>query len=131
MIKDLKQTAVHLGKYKIPVGRFPVAQAIDFECHAERDGHSVTMSIIASYQLIRKEDGEIALNVPCSTTIEFMIDSPMTVEELMPIWKSSVKNLRDKCNDERKEPLKNIPYPSNDQVKESIASFLKEFDADT
>lgn len=131
MIKDLKQTAVHLGKYKIPVGRFPVSKVVSFECHAERDGYSVTMSIIVSYELIRNEDGETVLNVPCSTTLEFTIDEPMTVDELMPIWKSAVKNLRDKCNAEREEPLKNIPYPSNEQVKESIVDFLKEFDTDT
>ncbi len=126
MIKDLKQTAVHLGKYKIPTGKFMATPLIDFECSAEQDEDSITMSIIASFCLYDKQAAETKLKVPCSTTFEFNIDSELTVDELLPIWKSSVKNLRDKCNSERKEPLKNISYPSNEQIKDSIADFLKE-----
>jgi hypothetical protein len=125
MIKDLKLTGIYLGKYSLPKGRFRTIQYIDFSCTAEKTDGAVIMSIIASYCLDDKTTSSTILKVPCSTNIEFIAESDITTEDLTPLWKTSVKNLRDECNKTNQEPLKNIPYPSNEQVKYSIEEFLK------
>jgi hypothetical protein len=126
MIKNQRQTAVHLGKYKLPAGRYKTVPYINFECSAEQTEDSILLSIIASYCLDNKETGDTILKVPCSTTTELIVEAGLTVEELILIWEKSVKNLRDKCNNERKDPLKNIPYPSNEQVRASVVEFLQQ-----
>lgn len=124
MIKDLKETGIYLGKYSLPTGRFPAIQYIDFKCTAEEIEEVVIMSIIASYCIENKSTGATVTEVPCSTNFEFVENPKMTIQDLIPLWKKSVKNLRDECNKKNQGPLKDIPYPSNDQVKSSIQEFL-------
>ena len=127
MIKDLKQTGVHLGKYIIPKGRFMSTRYIDFECHYEQEeGGVIIMSLIASYCLDNNETGETVLKVPCSTNSEFTTYGELTVSDLMSIWKKAVKNLRDECNKTMEEALKDIPYPPNEMIRDSIFGFLDE-----
>lgn len=127
MIKNVKQTGCHLGKYSLPKGKHTIIQSLDFEAIVETDGDTtVSMSIIASYCLDDKTTGENILTIPCSTNFQFEIEGDdIHHSELEPLWKSAVKNLRDKCNETNEPSIKNIPYPPNDMVRASVVDFLK------
>ena len=59
------------------------------------------------------------------TTFEFKVVDEIKASELLSVWKKLVKNLRDKCNETKMPPLKNIPYPPNEMIMDSINEFLK------
>ncbi len=130
MIKDLKQTAVHLGKYTLPKGKFMSTVYIDFECHYEQEeGGVIIMSLIASFCIDNNETRDNVLKVPCSTNSEFTAYGELTVDDLMPVWKKAVKNLRDECNKTKEQVLKGIPYPPNEMIRDSISGFLDELES--
>lgn len=126
MIKNLKQIGCHFAKPVLLEGKFRTIQAIDFEAATEMtDEHIVSMNIVVNYNLTDKITGRTVLKAVCSTTFEFEVVEEIKASELIPVWKSAVKNLRDNGNETNRPILKDIPYPPNDMIKESVNEFLK------
>ena len=125
MIKDLKFNGAQLGEYSFPYGEFAVYQYVNFLSRAELTGNHVAMSIIASYHIAKISNDESIVMIPCTSNYEFQMEEELTEQDLMPLWKRSVKHLKDECNKLTQYPeLKKIAYPSNDFCKESIRIFL-------
>lgn len=127
MITKWKETGCYLGKYTMPKGRYDsLTRSLEFEAIVEADDvNTVTMSITVCYCIDDNITRSNILTVPCYTSFEFEVDDEIKASELQPLWKRAVKNLRDKCNGTNEPSLKNIPYPPNEMVRDSVNDFLK------
>lgn len=131
MIPKYTCTGIFLAKVKFPTSvSGKVIKSIDFECSWEQfEDLSVIVSIIAKLCL-DFPDVPYHFEASCSSNYEFSIEGELTEDDVLPIWKDSVKNLKDKFGEEEQKKLgirTEVPYPTEDVMRISIREFLADF----
>ena len=92
---------------------------------------SVFITTIKTSWLMEEIGGNFKFIASVVSTYELVTDGhKLSVDDLLPIFKNSVKNLRDLFNEEEKRTgrkVTDIPYPPKEFFFEKISDFLEQF----